>query len=82
MALNDEVANLLLRSLVAHRVAVAMRNRHQVGALLSLIQAFALRKAANSLDPTFTAPAWSDERKQFYRGINEALLLFYGRMVP
>jgi hypothetical protein len=82
MALDDDVADLLRKSMFAHRAALVLRNRHLPGALPLMVQAFNLRKDANSLDPTFTAPAWEDERKQFYRGINLALLQFYGRHVP
>jgi hypothetical protein len=82
MALADDVADLLRRSIFAHRAALVLRLRHQVTALVKLIEARDLRKAANSLDPTFTAPAWDEERKQFYHGINEALLLFYGQHTP
>jgi hypothetical protein len=82
MALPDEVADLLTRSMFFHRNALVLRNRHLIGALIALIKARDLRKDANSLDPTFTAPAWKDERKAFYPGINEALLLFYGRLIP
>lgn len=82
MALADDVADLLRKSMFAHRAALVLRLRHEVGALVLLIQARNLRRDANSLDPTFTAPAWEAERKQFYRGINEALLQFYGRHVP
>jgi len=66
----------------AHRAALVLRNRHLIGAVAELIKARNLRKDANDLDPTFTAPAWAEERKQFYPGINEALLLFYGRHAP
>lgn len=82
MALADDVADLLTRSMFQHRAALVLRNRHLVGALAALILARKLRKKANSLDPTFTAPFWREEEKALYRGINTALLLFYGRMIP
>jgi hypothetical protein len=82
MALADDVADLLRRSMFAHREALVLRNRHLIGAIAQLITARNLRKDANSLDPNFTAPAWELERKAFYPGINEALLQFYAQKVP
>jgi hypothetical protein len=82
MALPDDVADLLTRSMFAHRAALVIRNRHMVGALVLMIQARNLRKDAISLDPTYAAPAWAEERKAFYPGINAALLEFYGKHTP
>jgi hypothetical protein len=82
MALPDDVADLLTRSIFFHRAALVKRNRRLIGALIDLIAARDLRKDANSLDPTFTAPAWALEEKAFYKGINLALLQFYGRLIP
>lgn len=78
--IDAQVAQLLTESLAAHRNAIQARLMRRRSEARTWTQAaYDARLAAQTLDPTFAAPAWQDEDTTTAPGLNThlSLLSFY-----